>query len=97
MEAFIELITKYYVIFDIITIFLIFSLIGFIVNIKKSKNGDFKLDESSMNNNYVNTSNNVQMNMSNETPVNTGINQNVSLQDYVNKTANINNNKNNNM
>lgn len=97
METFIELITKYYVIFDIITIFLIFSLIGFIVNVKKSKNSDFKLDESSMNNNYVNTSNNVQMNMSNETSINTGINQNVSLQDYVNKTANINNNKNNNM
>lgn len=50
-----------------------------------------------MNNNYVNTSNNFQMNMSNESTVKTGINQNVSLQDYVNKTANIKNNENNNM
>lgn len=97
MTSFINFLTEYYIIFDVITIFLIFSLIGYFVNLKKEKKSDFKLDESNMNNNHVNTSNNFQMNMSNESTVKTGINQNVSLQDYVNKTANIKNNENNNM
>ena len=93
MTSFIDFLTEHYLIFDVITTFLIFSLIGYFVNLKKEKKSDFKLDESNMNNNYVNTSNNFQMNMSNESTVKT----NVSLQDYVNKTANIKNNENNNM
>ena len=42
MEQFINFITQHYLLFDIITLFLILALIGYFVNIKKEKNKVFK-------------------------------------------------------
>lgn len=44
MEQFINFITQHYLLFDIITLFLILALIGYFVNIKKEKNKVFKIN-----------------------------------------------------
>ena len=46
MEQFINFITQHYLLFDIITLFLILALIGYFVNIKKEKNKVFKINNS---------------------------------------------------
>ena len=47
MEKFLEFITNNYLIIDIITVILILALIGYFVNIKKSKNPVFKINNNS--------------------------------------------------
>ena len=46
MEQFINFITQHYLLFNIITLFLILALIGYFVNIKKEKNKIFKINNS---------------------------------------------------
>ena len=46
MEQFINFITQHYLLFNIITLFLILALIGYFVNIKKEKNKVFKINNS---------------------------------------------------
>lgn len=46
MEKFLEFITNNYLIIDIITVILILALIGYFVNIKKSKNPVFKINSN---------------------------------------------------
>lgn len=47
MEKLLEFITNNYLIIDIITVILILALIGYFVNIKKSKNPVFKINNNS--------------------------------------------------
>lgn len=47
MEKFLEFITNNYLIIDIITVILILAFIGYFVNIKKSKNPVFKINNNS--------------------------------------------------
>ena len=57
MEQFINFITQHYLLFDIITLFLILALIGYFVNIKKQKSNVFKINKSvgtNTNNNFPN-------------------------------------------
>ncbi len=77
MEKFLEFITNNYLIIDIITVILILALIGYFVNIKKSKNPVFKIN----NNSSINS-----LDMSNEK-------QNEPMQNHVNNNnINTNNN-----
>lgn len=77
MEKFLEFITNNYLIIDIITVILILALIGYFVNIKKSKNPVFKIN----NNSSISS-----LDMSNEK-------QNEPMQNHVNNTnINTNNN-----
>ena len=72
MAKFIEFITNNYLIIDIITLILILALIGYFVNIKKSKNQAFKLN----NNSSASSIDNI-----NESP-------NITLQNYANNLNN---------
>lgn len=47
MTSILEFLSKHYLIFDLITLFLIFSLIGYFVSRKKEKDSKFKLDSNS--------------------------------------------------
>lgn len=77
MEKFLEFITNNYLIIDIITVILILALIGYFVNIKKSKNPVFKINYNSSIN---------SLDMSNEK-------QNEPMQNHVkNNNINTNNN-----
>ena len=77
MEKFLEFITNNYLIIDIITVILILALIGYFVNIKKSKNPVFKIN---------NNSSIISLDMSNEK-------QNEPMQNHVNNNnINTNNN-----
>ena len=51
MEQFINFITQHYLLFDIITLFLILALIGYFVNIKKQKSNVFKINNIPINTN----------------------------------------------
>ncbi len=44
MDKFINFITEHYLLFDIITIFLILALIGYFANIKKRQRNAFKIN-----------------------------------------------------
>ena len=57
MEQFINFITQHYLLFDIITLFLILALIGYFVNIKKQKSNVFKINnaENEINDIPINT------------------------------------------
>lgn len=76
MANILEFLSNNYLIFDIISLFLIFALVGYFVNIKKEKNKVFKIDKKE------NNTNNFQKSISN------GINTNMSLQDLVKENKN---------
>ena len=86
MTSILEFLSKHYLIFDLITLFLIFSLIGYFVSRKKEKNVKFKLD-----------SNNNTQNISEVNTMQTQINTNMSLQDLVRENKNIGNNESSNL
>lgn len=86
MTSILEFLSKHYLIFDLITLFLIFSLIGYFVSRKKEKDVKFKLD-----------SNNNTQNISEVNTMQNQINTNMSLQDLVKENKNIGNNESNNL
>lgn len=86
MTSILEFLSKHYLIFDLITLFLIFSLIGYFVSRKKEKDVKFKLD-----------SNNNTQNINNVNTIQNQINTNMSLQDLVKENKNIGNNESNNL
>ena len=86
MTSILEFLSKHYLIFDLITLFLIFSLIGYFVSRKKEKNVKFKLD-----------SNNNTQNISEVNTIQNQINTNMSLQDLVKENKNIGNNESSNL
>ena len=86
MTSILEFLSKHYLIFDLITLFLIFSLIGYFVSRKKEKNVKFKLD-----------SNNNTQNISEVNTMQNQINTNMSLQDLVRENKNIGNNESSNL
>lgn len=71
-----EFLSKYYLIFDLIALFLIFALVGYFVNIKKEKNNKFKIDKKKTQENVYQES------------VQSPINTNMSLQDLVKENKN---------
>ena len=86
MTSILEFLSKHYLIFDLITLFLIFSLIGYFVSRKKEKDVKFKLD-----------SNNNTQNISEVNNMQNQINTNMSLQDLVRENKNIGNNESSNL
>lgn len=86
MTSILEFLSKHYLIFDLITLFLIFSLIGYFVSRKKEKDVKFKLD-----------SNNNTQNINNVNTIQNQINTNMSLQDLVKENKNIGNNESSNL
>lgn len=86
MTSILEFLSKHYLIFDLITLFLIFSLIGYFVSRKKEKDVKFKLD-----------SNNNMQNISEVNTMQNQINTNMSLQDLVKENKNIGNNESSNL
>ncbi len=86
MTSILEFLSKHYLIFDLITLFLIFSLIGYFVSRKKEKDVKFKLD-----------SNNNTQNISEVNTMQNQINTNMSLQDLVKENKNIGNNESSNL
>ena len=84
MANVLEFLSKYYLIFDLISLFLVFSLIGYFVSRKKEKNSKFKLD-----------SNSTTQNINNVNIIQNQINTNMSLQDLVKENKNVNNNSSN--
>lgn len=86
MTSILEFLSKHYLIFDLISLFLIFSLIGYFVSRKKEKDVKFKLD-----------SNNNTQNISEVNTMQNQINTNMSLQDLVKENKNIGNNESNNL
>jgi hypothetical protein len=86
MTSILEFLSKHYLIFDLITLFLIFSLIGYFVSRKKEKDVKFKLD-----------SNNNTQNISKVNTMQNQINTNMSLQDLVKENKNIGNNESSNL
>lgn len=86
MTSILEFLSKHYLIFDLISLFLIFSLIGYFVSRKKEKDVKFKLD-----------SNNNTQNISEVNTIQNQINTNMSLQDLVKENKNIGNNESNNL
>ena len=86
MANILEFLSKYYLIFDSISLFLVFSLIGYIVSRKKEKDVKFKLD-----------SNNNTQNISEVNTMQNQINTNMSLQDLVKENKNIGNNESSNL
>ncbi len=86
MTSILEFLSKHYLIFDLISLFLIFSLIGYFVSRKKEKDVKFKLD-----------SNNNTQNISEVNTMQNQINTNMSLQDLVKENKNIGNNESSNL
>lgn len=86
MTSILEFLSKHYLIFDLISLFLIFSLIGYFVSRKKEKDVKFKLD-----------SNNNTQNISKVNTMQNQINTNMSLQDLVKENKNIGNNESSNL
>ncbi|MBD9107003.1 hypothetical protein EGP99_04240 [bacterium] len=86
MTSILEFLSKHYLIFDLIALFLIFSLIGYFVSRKKEKDVKFKLD-----------SNNNTQNISEVNTMQNQINTNMSLQDLVKENKNIGNNESSNL
>lgn len=71
-----DFLSKYYLIFDIIALFLIFALVGYFVNIKKEKNNKFKIDKKKTEENNFQES------------IQSSLNTNMSLQDLVKENKN---------
>lgn len=86
MTSILEFLSDYYLIFDLIIIFLVFALIGYFVSRKKEKDVKFKLGANNMNQN-INTANTMPNQMD----------TNMSLQDLVKENKNIGNNESNNL
>ncbi len=82
MTDILEFLGKYYLWFDIIALFLIFSLIGYFVSQKKEKENQFKIEspEASMNNASV---------------LQGQINTNISLQELVKENKSVGNKESN--
>lgn len=78
MEQFINFITQHYLLFDIITLFLILALIGYFVNIKKQKSNVFKINNAE--------------NEINDIPINTNMSLQDFVNDNKNVGTNTNNN-----
>lgn len=71
-----EFLSKYYLIFDFIALFLIFALVGYFVSIKKEKNNKFKIDKKKTEENTYQES------------IQSTLNTNMSLQDLVKENKN---------
>ena len=78
MEQFINFITQHYLLFDIITLFLILALIGYFVNIKKQKSNVFKINnaENEINDIPINTNMSLQDFVNGNKSVGTNTNNN---------------------
>lgn len=78
MEQFINFITQHYLLFDIITLFLILALIGYFVNIKKQKSNVFKINnaENEINDIPINTNMSLQDFVNENKSVGTNTNNN---------------------
>ncbi len=78
MEQFINFITQHYLLFDIITLFLILALIGYFVNIKKQKSNVFKINnaENEINDIPINTNMSLQDFVNDNKSVGTNTNNN---------------------
>ena len=77
MTKILEFLSKYHLIFDIISLFLILSLIGFYATRKKEKNFKFKIAKENTKQNIDNVKEN-------------HINTNMSLQELVKENKNVN-------
>ena len=86
MANILEFLSKYYLIFDLISLFLVFSLIGYFVSRKKEKENTFKIN-SDQNNRY--------QNINDIKDLQPQINTNMSLQDLVKENKSVNNNSSN--
>lgn len=75
-----DFLSKYYLIFDLVALFLIFALVGYFVSIKKEKNNKFKIDKKKVEENDFRES------------IQSGLNSNVSLQDLVRENNNLGSN-----
>lgn len=86
MANILEFLSKYYLIFDLISLFLVFSLIGYFVSRKKEKENAFKIN---------NGQNNTYQNINDIKDLQPQINTNMSLQDLVKENKSVNNNSSN--
>ena len=86
MANILEFLSKYYLIFDLISLFSVFSLIGYFVSRKKEKENTFKIN-SDQNNTY--------QNINDIKDLQPQINTNMSLQDLVKENKSVNNNSSN--
>lgn len=77
MEKFLNILANYYIILIIITLILIFALIGYFVNERRKRNKIFKISKES--------SENIDI-------TNISLGNNVSLNEALNKNKSINNN-----
>lgn len=75
-----DFLSKYYLIFDLVALFLIFALVGYFVSIKKEKNNKFKIDKNKVEENDFQES------------IQSSLNSNVSLQDLVRENNNLGSN-----
>ncbi len=83
MEYILSFLEKYYLVFDCIALFLIFSMIGYFAVRKKEKLEKFKIDNQR-------DSNDIEV-------LENKINTNISLQELVKENKNIKNNESNNI
>ena len=86
MANILEFLSKYYLIFDLISLFSVFSLIGYFVSRKKEKENTFKIN-SDQNNTY--------QNINDIKDLQPQIKTNMSLQDLVKENKSVNNNSSN--
>lgn len=84
-----EFLENYYILFIIISVLLIFSLIGYFVNEKNKKGNAFRININ--NNDKLNISNDV-----NNTNIANNIADNMSINDIINKNVDSGINKSNN-
>lgn len=84
-----EFLENYYILFIIISVLLIFSLIGYFVNEKNKKGNAFRININ--NNDNLNISNDV-----NNTNIANNIADNMSINDIINKNVDSGINKSNN-
>lgn len=75
-----DFLSKYYLIFDLVALFLVFALVGYFVSIKKEKNNKFKIEKKKAGENDFQES------------IQSGLNSNVSLQDLVRENNNLGSN-----
>ena len=83
MASILEFLEKNYLLFDLITLFLVSSLIGYFVSSKKEKDNVFKIGKKEES---VNDLSSLQ----------SQINTNISLQELVKENKNVGNNESNN-
>lgn len=83
MNDFTNFLGDHYFIFVLITLFLIFALVGFFIDMKRRKSSPFKIDSNPMSNTNLNIDN-IQ------------VTNNVGLSQYVNDNKTVNNDTSNN-